>query len=205
MIPTDACIVHPGGVRGPGPTSGEELGAHLAGRVKNLLGVSRVLADRVTVPEEVGTSEGVVVAGMVIDFADDVVDRKDVGETDGYGAGRVVICAVVLQQVQAERIELHSLRGQGRLGIGKALARTRTGHRGGRIGGKCVAHAIRLPLEGAEIEKLVLDDGPADCASPLLELHRLLGRRRDYEIGGVPGAVAAVGEGRAVNRVPARL
>src|SRR5579862_7433840 len=69
-IPTDAKIVHPVGVRGPGPTVGRELGFQTADGVKNLLRVTRaaVLANRVTGPPEVGSRERVVVAGMPVDF-----------------------------------------------------------------------------------------------------------------------------------------
>ena len=99
VIPTEAQIVYPGGVRGPGPTGGEELGAHLADAIKLRQRVIRVIAaGRVAATVEVASSERVVVGGVIIHFADPVIDRKRCGlaGTEDYVGVRVIIWAEVL-------------------------------------------------------------------------------------------------------------
>src|SRR5580704_11258537 len=60
VIPTEAHIVHPGGVRGPGPTGGEELGAHRPDAIKLRQRVLPVIAaGRVASTVEVASSERV--------------------------------------------------------------------------------------------------------------------------------------------------
>src|SRR6266446_222625 len=93
-IPAEPQIVHPGGIRRPGPARGDELGPE--SRVVPKLGLydSRIcyaLRDSGTVPEKVRSRQCVMIAQMVIDLTQNVINTDDVGETVVLGAAVSIV------------------------------------------------------------------------------------------------------------------
>src|SRR5690349_10263482 len=82
-IPAEPEIIHPGGIRGPGPARGHKLRPE--SRVVPEIGLrdSRVryaLCESGTVPEEIRSSHRMMIAQVVIDLTEDVINTDNVGK-----------------------------------------------------------------------------------------------------------------------------
>ena len=84
VIPAEPQIVYPSGIGGPGPARGHKLGPELCIVPKLRLRESRIcyaLRDSGTVPEKVRSSQRMMIAQMVINLTQDVINTDDVGES----------------------------------------------------------------------------------------------------------------------------
>ncbi len=89
-IPAEAQVVYPGGIGSPGPAGSNKLSAEASVVPEIWLRDSRVryaLGDCGAVAEKVRPREGMMIAEMIIDFAEDIVNADDVGEAISLGAG----------------------------------------------------------------------------------------------------------------------
>ena len=85
-IPAEPEVVDPGGIRGPRPAGGDKLGPESGVVPEKGLRDSRVclaLGESATVPEEIRSSDRMMIAQVVIDLTEDVVNTDNVGETIG--------------------------------------------------------------------------------------------------------------------------
>src|SRR5260370_24867197 len=89
-IPAEPQIVHPSGIRGPGPARCDKLGPESRVVPKRGLRDSRVgltLGERLAVAEEVRPRQRMMIARMGINLTKDVVNTDNIRETVGLAAG----------------------------------------------------------------------------------------------------------------------
>src|SRR5437879_2219649 len=118
LIPAEPQIVYPSGIGRPGPAHGGELGPEQCIISKLRLRESRIcyaLRDSGTIPQKIRSRQRVMITQMVINFAQDVINTDDVGETIVLVDAVGVVGPVKRQQVQAELIVHESVLCQVRL------------------------------------------------------------------------------------------
>src|SRR5467141_2070062 len=168
---TGAEFVGPRRTRRPSPSAGDVLSAGMdfgAELRKQFVGVH---AHNGVVAEEIGAAQGMMVADVVIDFAEGVLGTVLVGIVERNTLARRGISRKKGQQVGAERIHF-TWPADSRCRVRDALGRVADRSSCRDIPGKRIADGIHLALITAKIEELVLDDVPAHGTTELLERER---------------------------------